>query len=137
MKLYRIIGHREYFKQTGKLPIDHVVSSNLTELKKTCTELRALWRKTGLSHTIRIESIETFKATTALLVKALSAEDTELLVKSRTTLQEWKYEHTERPTESTPRKKSKRTAVSERVRQPTRRNRRTAGKRKPQRKRKG
>jgi hypothetical protein len=93
MKLYRIIGQREYFSNTGMLPIDHIVSSNLTEIKKECTKLRTTWRKAGLSHKVRIESLETFKITSKLLGRTLSTENTEHLIKSRTTLKEWTYEH--------------------------------------------
>ena len=137
MKLYRIIGQREYFKRTGKLPIDHVVSSNLTELKKLCTQLRTNWRKEGLSHTVRIESIETLKATSVLLGKVLSAEDTELLIKSRTTLKEWTYEHSEPTADAVSRDSEPRSKLPERVPDVAGKRRRVSRKRVAKRQRKG
>jgi len=120
MKLYRIIGQREYFTDTGMLPIDHIVSSNLTAIKKECTKLRTTWRKAGLSHKVRIESLETFKITSKLLGLTLSTENTEHLIKSRTTLKEWTYEHcTESIEQSEPVSRGKEAPMLQRNRKTT------------------
>lgn len=91
MKLYRFAGSAELFQACGKLPIKHTVSGNLTELKKYSNKWRAEARKTGLEHRVYIEIIHIDTLNQAILAKALSFEDTELLIKLSSKLKEWEW----------------------------------------------
>lgn len=100
MKLYRFAGQAERWIGCGRLPITRTVSANLTELKKFSNKWRADARKDNKEHKVYIEIIHIETINAALIAKALSNEDTEVLVKLSGVLKEWEWTREDEETTS-------------------------------------
>lgn len=93
MKLYRFRGRKEIYKGCGRLLIDPIVRSNLTELRKIANKLVLEWKKAELSFFLSLEELEIIAPTQSLMIEVLQNEDPEFLVKSKKILKEWVNEN--------------------------------------------
>lgn len=94
MKLYRFAGRMELFPNCGLIGIIPLVSANLTELKKFANKWRTQTRKQQLEYVVYIEAIDIKLLDKALIIKVLSEDDSEILIRSTVELKTWKWRRT-------------------------------------------
>lgn len=92
MKLYRFIGRKEIWKNTGQLYFDPSTETSLTEIRKIANKARKLWDKEDLLYTVRIEALTLGPLTVEKALLIFATADPDHLIEKIEVIKEWKRE---------------------------------------------